>query len=61
ILYQDKYGVSLFQYCSLDALRCSFDCWYPDIKSVYKDWNDNIDEHGWIDIDDPLTDCHNIF
>jgi len=33
-----------------------------DVESVYEDWNDEIDERGWIDIDDPLPDCqHDAF
>ncbi len=57
MLYQSKKDVFLFQYCSMDAVQCSFDLWYPDVESVYEDWNDEIDEHGWIDIEDPLPDC----
>lgn len=30
-------------------IQCSFDVWYPDVESVYEDWDDKIDEHGWID------------
>lgn len=61
MLYQYKDGVFLFEYCSPDAVRCSYDCWYPDIESVYEDWNDEIDERGWIDICEPLPDCHDAF
>ena len=43
--------------CSMDAISCSYDAWYPDVESVYEDWNDEIDEQGWIDLDDPLPDC----
>ena len=29
---------------------------------IYEEWNDLIDEHGWIDIEDPLPDCqHDAF
>ena len=46
----------------MDAVQCSYDAWYPDVESVYEDWNDEIDERGWIDIDDPLPDCqHDAF
>ncbi|MCX4297817.1 MAG: hypothetical protein OSJ73_12395 [Lachnospiraceae bacterium] len=57
MLYQSKKEVLLFEYCSMDANQCSFDVWYPDVESVYEDWDDKIDERGWIDIDDPLPDC----
>lgn len=57
MLYQTKNEVLLYQYCSLDSISCSYDAWYPDVESVYEDWNDEIDEQGWIDLDDPLPDC----
>lgn len=34
-----------------NAIQCSFDAWYPDVESVYEDWDDEIDERGWIEID----------
>lgn len=62
MLYQTKKDVYLFKYCSMDAVQCSYDAWYPDVESVYEDWNDEIDERGWIDIEDPLPDCqHDAF
>ena len=63
MLYQTKRdGVFLFQYCSVDAIQCSFDQYYDDIEDVYEDWDDEIDERGWIDIDDPLPYCqHDAF
>lgn len=62
MLHQTKNEVFLYQYCSIDAIQCSFDTWYPDVESVYEDWNGEIDEQGWIDIDDPLPDCqHDAF
>ena len=58
MLYQTKNeGVFLFQYCSIDAIQCSFDQYYNDLEDVYDDWNDEIDERGWIDINDPLPFC----
>lgn len=60
MLYEtQKEGVYLFEYCSLDAIQCSFDSWYPDVESVYEECNDVIDERGWIDICDPLPKCQN--
>ena len=62
MLYQTPKEVYLFKYCRIDAIQSSFDAWYPDVESVYEDWNDEIDECGWIDIDDPLPDCqHDAF
>lgn len=62
MLHQTKNEVLLYQYCSINAIQCAFDAWYPDLESVYEEWNDVIDERGWIDIDDPLPDCqHDAF
>ncbi len=63
MLYQTKNeGVFLFQYCSIDAIQCSFDQYYNDLEDIYDDWNDEIDERGWIDINDPLPFCqHDAF
>lgn len=62
MLHETKDGVFLYQYCSMDAVQCSFDGWYPDVEAVYEDWNDEIDERGWIDMDDPLPFCqHDAF
>ncbi len=30
--------------------KCAFDVWYPNVESIYEEWNDEIDERGWIDI-----------
>ena len=49
-------------YCQKDAVQCSFDDWYENIEDVYEDWNEFIDENGWIDFDDPLPHCqHDAF
>ena len=51
-------AVFLFYYCDYDAVQASFDEYYfDDFEGVFKDWNDEIDERGWIDIEDPLPDC----
>lgn len=62
MLYTVPDGICLFEYCSPDAVMCSFDGFYEDINDLYEEWNDEIDERGWIDIDDPLPDCqHDAF
>ena len=63
MLYKTKNdGIFLFQYCSINAIQCSFDQLYKDLEDVYEDWNDEIDERGWINIDDPLPNCqHDAF
>ena len=59
MVYQNKRGgVFLFYYCDIDAVQASFDAYcFDDLEGVLEDWNDEIDERGWINIDDPLPDC----
>ena len=57
MLFENKDGVYLFEYCSPDAVMCSFDSFYDSLDDVYEEWNDAIDERGWIAIEDPLPDC----
>ena len=59
MVYQNKIGeVFLFYYCDYDAVQASFDEYcFNDFEGVLEDWNDEIDERGWINIDDPLPDC----
>ena len=62
MLYKTKEGVYFFEYCSPDAVMCSFDCFYESTDDVFDEWNDLIDARGWIDIDDPLPFCqHDAF
>lgn len=62
MLHTQKEGVYLYEYCSLDAIFCSYDQLYFDVNDIYGDWNSEIDERGWIDIDDPLSNCqHDAF
>ena len=62
MLHTQKEGVYLYEYCSLDAIFCSYDQLYFDVNDIYGDWNSEIDERGWIDIDDPLPNCqHDAF
>ena len=57
MLYETKEGFYLFGYCSLDAVQCSSDRCYASLEDLYGDWNDLIDERGWIEIEDPLPGC----
>ena len=62
MLYETKEGIYLFEYCSPDAVQCSADRLYDSSEDLYEDWNELIDEKGWIQIDDPLPDCqHDAF
>ncbi|MBQ8117631.1 MAG: hypothetical protein IJ794_11070 [Lachnospiraceae bacterium] len=62
MLYKSKEGIYLFEYCSLDAVQCSFDRFYDSISDLFEEWDDWIDEKGWIEIEDPLPHCqHDAF
>ncbi|MBQ6239495.1 MAG: endonuclease/exonuclease/phosphatase family protein [Firmicutes bacterium] len=50
-------GIHLFEYDRPDAETSSFDIAYDSLESLYSDWNDRIDAHGWQDLEDPLPDC----
>ena len=62
MLYESDEGVYLFEYTSLEAVQCSADRCYDSLETLYDDWNDLIDERGWIEMEDPLPDCqHDAF
>ena len=62
MLYKTEEGIYLFEYCSLDAVQCSFDRFYDSLEELYEEWNDLIDNRGWIEMDNPLPDCqHDTF
>jgi len=62
MLYETREGIYLFEYCSPDAVQCSFDLCYDSLGDLYEEWNDLIDERGWIELEDPLPDCqHDAF
>ena len=62
MLYKAEEGVYLFEYTSRDAVQCSADRCYDSLENLYGDWDDLIDERGWIGIEDPLPDCqHDAF
>ena len=62
MLFETKEGFYLFEYCSLDAVQCTFDCCYDSVEDLYEDWNALIDERGWMEIEDPLPGCqHDAF
>ena len=62
MLYESKEGTYLFEYSSLDAVQCSYDAFYDSISDLYEEWDDLIDEKGWIDIEEPMSNCqHDAF
>ena len=62
MLYEAAEGFYLFEYDSPDAVQCCEDRNYASLEDLYDDWNDLIDETGWLEIEDPLPDCqHDAF
>ncbi len=62
MLYETEEGFCLFEYSSLSAVMSCADLLYEDLNDLYEEWSGLIDEHGWIDIEDPLPDCqHDAF
>lgn len=57
MLYEAEEGFYLFAYRSPDAVQCFYDLCYMSIEDLYEEWNDRIDERGWIEMEDPLPDC----
>lgn len=62
MLYEAEEGIYLFEYSSPDAIVCAHDRLYGSLDDLYDEWNDLIDERGWIEIDDPMPYCqHDAF
>ena len=57
MFYETEEGFYLFTYSSPDAVECASDQCYDSLEELYEDWNDLIDERGWITMDDPLPYC----
>ncbi len=57
MLCEAEEGFYLFGYADPDAACCSFDRCYASAEDLYDDWNDLIDENGWIDLEDPMPGC----
>lgn len=53
----DVDAVYVYLYTSIDAIFCSNDDYYTNVTAALKDWDSEIDERGWIQIDDPLPYC----
>ena len=62
MLYESEEGILLFEYSHPDANQCSSDRWYESLEDLYDEWNERIDERGWMELEDPLPDCqHDAF
>ena len=62
MLYQAEEGVYLFEYDSPEAVLSSADRLYDSPHELAEDWDELLDERGWIELGDPLPDCqHDAF
>ena len=57
MFYETEEGIYLFEYCDPDAVLCSYDRCYESLDDLFEEWNNLIDENGWIEIEDPLPFC----
>ena len=56
MLFEAKEGFYLFEYDSPEAVESCADLCYDLLEDLYDDWNDLLDENGWIEMEDPLPD-----
>ena len=62
MLYEAEEGIYLFEYDSPDAVQSASDRIYDLAEELYEDWNELIDDRGWMEMEDPLPDCqHDAF
>lgn len=50
-------GVYTYYYTDRNAIFCSYDSYSGDLETAVEEFTDELDERGWIEIDDPLPDC----
>lgn len=53
-------GVFVYVYLSPDAVRSSYDEYYPDLDNALENWQDAIDQRGWIALPEPSADAHDL-
>ena len=62
MMYEAEEGSYLFMYSSPDAVLSVSDLCYDSSEDLFEDWDDLIDENGWIDMEDPMPYCqHDAF
>ena len=62
MLYKAEDNVYLFEYSSQEAALCFRDSLYDSLQDLHDEWDDLVDERGWIDMEDPLLFCqHDAF
>lgn len=55
-------GVAVYLYTHKEAMFCSFDYFYTALEDALEDWEGELDERGWLKLDDPLPGCqHDAF
>ena len=57
MLCEEKEVFYLFECISLEAVLSASDLCYGSLEDLYEDWNECIDERGWIELEDPLPEC----
>ncbi|GEM_PF-1901441 len=53
-------GAFVYLYLSPEAVRSSYDEYYPDIENALEDWQSLIDDRGWIPLPEPPGDAHDL-
>ena len=49
MIHEQKKYTLVYLYCARDAVRCSYDNYYPDLESALEDWENEINAEGWQD------------
>lgn len=50
-------GVFTYYYTDRDAIFSTYDSYSNDIENAIEEFENELDEQGWIAIDDPLPGC----
>lgn len=53
-------GTFVYLYLSPDAVRGSYDDYYNNTEDAVQDWQDKIDERGWIPLPEPPEHAHDL-
>ena len=62
MLFETAEGIYLFEYDSPEAIQSSGDRLYESLADLYDEWNELLDDNGWIALEDPLPGCqHDAF
>ncbi len=53
----EELGTYIYYYTNKDAIFSSYDSFSDDIETALEEFEDKINEQGWIKIDEPLPYC----